>query len=192
VQKGVEKLAKQLLAEVYSTTELKKISLALEGLSHATGFKSDARTIVSNARLSDEAKATQLLALLKEVDIPTLQSFFTGVFSEGEFWLFSSKQFDYFDEFVRAFQLATEQVLVVQMVIAIEMYPREQMVIAQELGKSLERQVVLDMKLNPAIVGGAQIRIGNLVFDYTLRSKFNQFERQWITRMARTAALVGE
>lgn len=132
------------------------------------------------------------MQLFQDIPIPTLQSFFTEVFSEGEFWLFSSKQFDYFDEFVREFQLSTEKVQIVQLVVAIEMYPREQMVIASELSKSLERQVILDLKINPAIVGGAQIRIGNLVFDYTLRSKFNQFERQWINRMAKTAEYVGE
>jgi len=66
------------------------------------------------------------------------------------------------------------------------------MVIAKQLSDSLERQVMLDLKVNPSIVGGAQIRVGNLVFDYTLRSKFNQFERQWINRMARTTEFVGE
>jgi len=192
VQKGVEKLAEKLLSQVWSTVELKKISLALEGLSHSSVFKSEARAIVANPKLSDEHKATRLLQLFQEVEIPTLQSFFTEIFSEGEFWLFSSKQFDYFDEFVREFQLSTEKVLVVQLVIAIEMFPREQMVIASELSKSLERQVILEPKINPGIIGGAQIRIGNLVFDYTLRSKFNQFERQWINRMAKTAEFVGE
>jgi len=192
LQKGVEKLAAKLLSQVWSTSELKKISLALEGLSHESSFKSNARTIVANSRLSDEVKATQLMQLFQDIPIPTLQSFFTEIFSEGEFWLFSSKQFDYFDEFVREFQLSTEKVQIVQLVVAIEMYPREQMVIASELTKSLERQVILDLKINPAIVGGAQIRIGNLVFDYTLRSKFNQFERQWINRMAKTAEYVGE
>jgi len=192
VQKGVEKLAEKLLSQVWSTVELKKISLALEGLSHSSVFKSEARAIVASSKLSDEHKATRLLQLFQEVEIPTLQSFFTEIFSEGEFWLFSSKQFDYFDEFVREFQLSTEKVLVVQLVIAIEMFPREQMVIASELSKSLERQVILEPKINPGIIGGAQIRIGNLVFDYTLRSKFNQFERQWINRMAKTAEFVGE
>jgi len=192
VQKGVEKLAQQLLDEIWSTVELKKISIALEGLSHTSGFKSSAFTIVSNPRLSDEVKATQLLNLFNEIDIPTLQSFFAGVFSAGEFWLFSSKQFDYFDEFVRAFQITTEKLQVVQLVVAIELFPREQMVIAKQLTESLERQVILDIKINPAIIGGAQIRVGNLVFDYTLRSKFNQFERQWINRMAKTAEFVGE
>ncbi len=192
MEKGVDKLAKQLLSQIYTTSELKKTSLALEELSHSSTFKAETRAIVANPKLADEAKATQLLKLFDEIDIPIIQSFFSGVFSEGEFWMFSSKQFDYFDEFVRAFQLATENVLVVSMVTAIELYPREQMVFAQELGKSLERQVVLDFKLNSGIIGGAQIRIGNLVFDYTLRSKFNQFERQWISRMAKTAAFVGE
>jgi len=192
MQKGVEKLAQQLLNEIWSTTELKKVSLALEGLSHASGFKSSALAIVSNSRLSDEVKATQLLNLFNDIEIPVLQSFFAGVFSEGEFWLFSSKQFDYFDEFVRSFQITTEKLQVVQLVVAVELFPREQMVIAKQLSDSLERQVMLDLKVNPSIVGGAQIRVSNLVFDYTLRSKFNQFERQWINRMARTTEFVGE
>jgi F0F1-type ATP synthase delta subunit len=192
MKKGVEKLAEQLLATINTTEELKKVSMTLETLSNSASIKSKAKEIATNSQYSDSLKAKKLMELFSDIDMPVLLEFFRKIFSASEFWLFSSKQFDYFDQLVQSFQLITESVIVINIIVAIELKQEEILEIAKDLSESLDKQVIISIKINPAIMGGAQVRIGNLAFDYTLRSKFSQFQRQWLSRMARTSAMVGE
>ncbi len=191
MRSGVEELAQHLLSNIFTTTDLKMVSVALEQLSQNQSFKHHAHEIATDTRLTDSVKKTQLLHLFKDINIPILYTFFSDMFSKHEFWMFSSKQFDYFDEFVQTFQLATEKVTVVNLVTPVDLLPPDLTKISQDLAQSLGTHVVLHLQVNPGILGGIQVRIGNLVFDYSLRSKFHQFQRQWIAQMARTSELVG-
>jgi F0F1-type ATP synthase delta subunit len=190
-ESGIKKLAAQLLERISTTTELKQVSVALESLSQSRDFKSSAQLIASDSRLSYAIKKTQILFLLKDIHNPTLYAFFSDLFSEHEFWMFSSAQFDYFDEFVQAFQMLTEKVTVVNIVTAVDVEELDLVQMSKRLAKALENQVVLHPQVNPAIIGGAQIKIGNLIFDYSLRSKFHQFQRQWVSQIEKTAHHVG-
>jgi len=40
-------------------------------------------------------------------------------------------------------------------------------------------------------LGGLQIRLENLVFDYSLRTKFQQFQRHWLSSLDKIEAAVG-
>jgi len=191
MKNGLAELASHLLSNIYTTTELKQVSVALESLSQSPSFKSRAREIAKDNNLTAAIKKSQLLFLFKDVDIPVLYSFFSDLFGEKEFWMFSSDQFDYFDEFVQVFQLATEEVVVVNLVSAIDIETPDIVTISQGLTKTLGKQAVIHLQVNPSIVGGAQVRIGNLVFDYSLRSKFHQFQCQWLSQIAKTSELVG-
>lgn len=191
MRKGIEELADELLSQINTTAELKQVSVALESLTQSSAFKSRAREVASNMNLTNAIKKSQLLFLFKDIDVPVLYTFFSDMFSDNEFWMFSSKQFDYFDEFVQTFQMITEKVLVVNLVTAIEIKVPDLKLIAQNLTKSLGSHVIIHLQVNPGIVGGLQARVGNLVFDYTLRSKFHQFQRQWIAQVAKTTEMVG-
>ncbi|MGI5828431.1 MAG: F0F1 ATP synthase subunit delta [Patescibacteria group bacterium] len=191
MRKGIEELADELLSQINTTAELKQVSVALESLTQSSAFKSRAREVASNMNLTNAIKKSQLLFLFKDIDVPVLYTFFSDMFSDNEFWMFSSKQFDYFDEFVQTFQMLTEKVVVVNLVTAIEIKAPDLKLIAQNLTKSLGSHVIIHLQVNPGIIGGLQARVGNLVFDYTLRSKFHQFQRQWIAQVAKTTEMVG-
>lgn len=188
---GIEELAEKLLSNIYISTQLKEVSIALEYLSQSKSFKNNAQTIASDRRLTNALKKTQMLYLFRDVESPILHDFFSDLFSQKNYTLFNSRQFDYFDQFVQTFQLVTEQVTVINLVTAIELQEKELIVIAKEFCESLGSQAIIHLQINEAIIGGAQIRIGNLVFDYSLRSKFQQFQRQWLSRIEKTSELVG-
>ena len=189
---GVEKLAQKLLDQINTTSELKKISVALEALSQSKNFKSHANDVVNDKKLTDSLKKTQIIDLFSDFEIPLLQTFFRELLEDKEFWLFDSDKFDYFDEFVQKFQLLTEKVMVINVVAAVEVLPIDLTKMAKDLSKALDKQVLIHLQVDPKIMGGAKIRVGNLIFDYSLRSKFSQFERQWISQLEKTSEMVGE
>jgi F0F1-type ATP synthase delta subunit len=186
-----QNLIAQLLGNIYTTSQLKQISDALEELAQNKAFKNHATDIVTDESLTDSQKKTQLSYLIKSIDIPTLQDFFSDILAKNTFWVFSSDKIDYFDKFVQEFQMATEAIGVIYLVTATKLLPHDHRAIAKDLSQSFGYKVVLNHQINPAIIGGAQVRVENLVFDFSLRNKFNQFERQWLSSLEKTDKLIG-
>ncbi len=189
--KEIEKLAHHLLDMINSAAELKKVSVALETLTQSKAFKSHANSIVNDEHLSDYLKINQIQILFQDIEIESFQKFFQELLEKKEFWIFSNEDFDYFDKFVRIFQMITEEVLVVNIVVAIELKPKDLIAMGQDMSKKMGKKVVIHSQVDPKIIGGAKIRIGNLVFDYSLKSKFNQFKRQWISQLSKTSEMLG-
>lgn len=184
-------LIAKLMQNIHTTAQLKDISDALEELTQNKAFKNHANDIITDQSLTDSQKKTQLLYLIRSIDIPTLADFFSDVLAGHTFWMFSSEKIDYFDKFVREFQMATEEIVVVYLITATKLMQSDFRTIAKDLGKSFGYKVVLNHQINPAIIGGAQVRVQNLVFDYSLRNKFNQFQRQWLHSLEQTDKMIG-
>ncbi len=187
---GIESLSLSLIRQIYDTQTLSQVSTILESLASNRGFKMHAHQIVDDETLTAGQKKTQLLLLLKDVSQPELYNFFSDLFADHQFWLFSSENFDYFDEFVQNFQQQIEKIGIVFMAVALDLQTSEVRDFAQQFGQLLNRHVVISVEVKPAILGGALVRIENLVFDHSLRSKFQQFQRQWIASLTKTSKLV--
>ena len=54
--------------------------------------------------------------------------------------------------------------------------------LGKSLSRALEKQVILEARMDPAILGGILARVGNLVFDGSIRT---QLERMKETLMKR-------
>jgi F0F1-type ATP synthase delta subunit len=189
--KGSEQLAKELIERIYTTDTLKRISNALEKLSQNKGFKSHTNDIINDDSLTDSQKKNQLLYIIRSVEISTLFDFFSDQLADYSFWIFSSGQIDYFDKFVQAFQKATQDVGVIYLTTAVEISPEDLKAISNNLGKSFGYKVVINHDINTGILGGAQIRIENLIFDYSLRSKFRHFQKEWLKSISDTEKSIG-
>ena len=189
--KATDSLVSKLLDTIFTTSTLKEVSEVLEELSQDKRFKAHCNGIVSDYSLTDSQKKRQLSYLLKTIEIPVLHDFFSDQLGNDVLWLFASEKVDYFDKFVRQFQLATEEVEIIYLVTAIKLEGEELKNIAKDLTKSFGYKVILKHEVNPAIIGGAQIRVENMVFDYSLRTKFQQFQRTWIASLEKTGQLVG-
>lgn len=189
--KGTQELAQLLLSRIYTTNTLKQVSQALEKVSQNKGFKIHASEIIADGTLTDNQKRTQLLYLVKSIDIPVLYDFFSDQLANNSFWLFSSGQIDYFDAFVREFQQATEGLEIVKFSTAIPLEAADVKAISDNLSKWLGSHVIIQPEVNSAMIGGAQIQIENLVFDYSLRSKFRHFTKEWLRSISTTQASIG-
>lgn len=189
--KGSLELAQSLLASIYTTETLKNISHSLEKLSQNKGFKIHTNEIINDESLTDTQKKNQLLYVIKSIDIPILSEFFTDQLADNSFWLFSTGTIDYFDKFVSEFQKATEGIKVVKISTAIALETADLKAIAINLSKWYNHQIILEHEVNPAIIGGIQIQIENLVFDYSVRSKFRHFTKEWLRSVMDTQNTLG-
>lgn len=188
--KGTDFFVKRLLDRISTTATLKAISDTLEELSQKKSFKQHANAIVEDETLTAGQKRTQILHLIKSVEVPLLFEFFSDELSDSTFWIFSNSRIDYFDKFVQEFQLATETIGIVHLTTAIALTSVELKKIQTDLSKSFGYKVIINYQLKPAIVGGAQVRVENLVFDYSLRSKFMQFQKEWLSQLEQTEKIV--
>ncbi len=189
--KGSTELAQSLLSNIHTTHTLKTISHALEKLSQNKGFKIHTSEIIGDDSLTDTQKKNQLLYIIKSIDIPILNDFFADQLADNSFWLFSSGTIDYFDKFVGEFQKATENIKVVKISTAVALDAPDLKAIAANLSKWYSYQVMLEHEINPTIIGGIQIQIENLVFDYSVRSKFRHFTKEWLRSITDTQNILG-
>jgi len=189
--KGSVELAQTLLRSIYTVQTLKDVSHALEKLSQNKGFKIHTSEIIADDSLTDSQKKNQLLYIIKSIDIPLLNEFFTDQLADNSFWFFSSGTIDYFDKFVGEFQKATESIKIVKIVTAVSLDAADLKAIAQNISKWYSYQVLLEHEINPGIIGGIQIQIENLVFDYSVRSKFRHFTKEWLHSITDTQNILG-
>lgn len=190
-KKSMKSVVSRLVETLYTTEALKLISSTLEELSQDRKFKLHADAIVSDESLTDSQKKRQLNYLIKTIEVPELQTFLSDEIEKDNWWLFSVDRIDYFDRFVQNFQIATEEIGVVYLTTSIPLSPTELKTIAKDLSKTFGYKVVLRHEVNKAIVGGAQVRVENLVFDYSLRTKFQHFQKTWLQSLNKTDKLIG-
>lgn len=190
-KRSMKSVVSRLVNSLYTTDVLKNISNTLEELSQDKKFKLHANAIVSDDSLTDSQKIRQLAYLIKAIEVPELQTFFLDEIEKENWWLFSIDRIDYFDRFVQNFQIATEEIGVVYLTTSVPLSPTEIKTIAKDLGKTFGYKVVIRHELNKAIVGGAQVRVENLVFDYSLRTKFQHFQKTWLQSLSKTDKLIG-
>lgn len=189
--KSSEDLVQLLLSKVFTTKTLKDISASLEELTQDKSFRLHLKAITEDDSLTDSQRRRQLKYILRVVDNPILQDFFDEVLAKKQEWLFSRSKLDYFDKFVQHFQLATENVGLVYLVTAVELTPAELQAIALDLSQEFGYPVILKHEINSSIIGGVQVRVENLVFDYSVKTKLQQFQQAWLASLTQTEKKIG-
>lgn len=191
MKKGTKRLVDKLLGSIYTTSKLKRISEALEAMAEDDQFKKHCDAIVTDDALTDVQKLRQLSYLLENVEVEELQKFFLQDIKSDVVWLFSKQRIDYFDKFVQEFQLATEEIGVVFLTSAIDLATSDLQQISRDLSESFGYKVMIRHDVAAEILGGVQLKVENLIFDYSLRTKLQQFQRKWLSSLKQTEKEIG-
>lgn len=184
--KTTQSIVEQLLDRIVTTVTFKQISDQLEDLAQDEKFKSYTDDIVADPNLTDNQKINQLMYVFKDIDIPLLYDFFSEILDKKTLFLFSTGKIDYFDKFVQEFQLMSDNIGIVNLTTSIKLSNHDAKAIADDLSKAFGYKVILNLDVDPKILGGAQVKVENLIFDYSLRTKFKQFEHQWLKTLEKT------
>jgi F0F1-type ATP synthase delta subunit len=191
MEKATSKFSQLLIERIYTTNMLKHMSDTLESLSQNKAFKQHAQAIVTDTHLTNNQKRTQLLYLIRTFDSPLLYEFLSDEMTSSHYWLFHTDKIDYFERFVKEFQSAVESVVNVQLATSVPLTAVDLENISSSFSSMLGQHVVINHEVNKAIIGGVQLRLENLVFDYSLRTKFQQFQQQWLSSLEKIDAAVG-
>ena len=171
------KLSRQLLAQVKTLPQFQQLSQALELLAANANLRDRLHHLASDVNLTDQERNQSLNQLISQIQIPLLRDYFLNMIAQGHWWIFQKEPLDYFDQFVSSFQRQSDEIKVVHVVLAIEI---DVAFLADFFTEMLKQQVMINYKVKPKIIGGIQIKIDNLVYDYSVRTKLRLFEKEWI------------
>jgi ATP synthase F1 delta subunit len=184
-------LVDRLLSQIFETETLKAVSMGLEDFARNKHLKTHAQSIVDDSTLNPSQKKRQLNYLLSNVENSIIQNFFSDEIGAGKLWIFDTAKIDYLDEFVQAFQQSTESIGILLLTTAVELSPTQIRTISRDLTQEFGRKIILNLQINQSIIGGIQVKIENYVFDFSIRTKFQQFQREWLASLEKTTKLVG-
>lgn len=186
-----ENLCDVLTNKIHHTQELKEVSLTLETIALDRHFKTHAANIVNDSELNISQKKRQLTYLLGTIDNQVIHDFFCDEVNAGNFWFFDNQKIDYLDEFVKQFQQTTETIHILHLTTAVNLSPKQIRSISQDLSHEFSSKIIVDHTVNTSLIGGVLVKLDNYIFDYSLRSKFQQFQREWLSSLDKTSKLVG-
>lgn len=188
---STNEFCQNLLKRIYTTETLKVVSDCLEELSQNTAFKQHTSAIINDSSLTSTQKRSQLLYAIRAIDEPLLYDFFSDIITAKNLWLFDTRDVEYFDEFVKSFQMMTETVAILFLTTATPLKPNQIKTITTDLGLTFGQQIIIKHEINPAIMGGAIARLGNAVYDLSIRTRFTQFQRHWLSTLEKTSKTIG-
>jgi F0F1-type ATP synthase delta subunit len=190
-QTGTQQLVDTLLTHIHTATTLKEVSITLEDIAQDKHLKTHASNIVNDASLNLPQKKRQLSYIVSGIENPVVNSFLSDLVGSGELWLFDKEKIDYLDEFVKIFQLQTESVKILHLTTGVQLNVHQLRAISQDMSHDFGYKVIIKHEVNPSLLGGVQAKIDNYAFDFSLRTKFQQFQREWLASLEKTSKLVG-
>ena len=84
-----------------------------------------------------------------------------------------------FQSFFKSLLLEIAPYKTVKLQVALDFKPADLRDMAQQLEEQLEQPVVLDLTVDPKLIGGAVVQYGTRLIDHSIKSRMNQFEENW-------------
>lgn len=82
-------------------------------------------------------------------------------------------------EFTEELQVLTEDILVIKISLAKNFKEADLKEMTDFMGKKMGQPVAFDIQVEASLIGGAIIRYGNYINDYSLKSRISQFREHW-------------
>lgn len=70
------------------------------------------------------------------------------------------------------------KLLPVQIVSAVELDPETVQSLGDQIGRQVDRQIELSSEVDPEILGGIVLRVGNLILDASIKNRLEQLRKQ--------------
>jgi F-type H+-transporting ATPase subunit delta len=136
----------------------------------------DLDAILEDSGKSIKEKAQAVEAMLSTIRSPELATALRNCLTQGELSMFTKK---FFLSFILKLQKDLEQIAVIRLQVAVEFKPADLHRMADLLARRLGRPVAFDLTVDKTLLGGTIIQIGSHIYDYSLRSRLNQFHDEW-------------
>ncbi len=105
-----------------------------------------------------------------------LQSYFYSLTDSNDLWLFEPT---HFKNFMEKFNERVAQTDVFQVTTAIQLKDNDVKRMAEKLSQKMEKIVIIDIRTNSNLIGGAIIKKDNYILDYSLKTKLTNLSEHW-------------
>ena len=164
-------LVEKIMTSLYRADQLDKLHLSIINL---------------NDMLTDG----ELELILEQVDKSTqqkqlfLDKVVAGVLSPELRTVLKVQNQDFFltrnlEQFLTSLRSRAEHCAVVKLTVAVEFRESDLREMASLLSEKLGKQVVLSLKVEPSLIGGAVVQHGSYVSDYSLKTQLELFRADW-------------
>ena len=139
-------------------------------------LNSESKTFIENPVSTSEQHAVLLSAVLEKAlgNIPELASHFVRILADNNRLAILPEMTAIFEVMRSDF----EKTMTVDVLTFSEMDKSQQEKLVDTLSKKLQRQVALDIIVDPSLLGGAVIKAGDMVIDGSVRGKLDKLQAE--------------
>lgn len=162
----------QLYDNIYKSATLESILINLEKLNEKLGN----RKSTSTKDVEDDITKTITNTMLRDLLL--------GELHKGNNDLFSSKELT---QLMTKVQDITNVARIVDMTIALPLTDSDLKEVVKQLEVKTGKKVIVNLKVDPTIIGGVIIQENKYIFDSSLKNHLKEYEGQWIKSLRQTS-----
>lgn len=168
-----------ILNQLLTADQLDRLYLSLNSLIDMVE-EGDIDLILDQPKKSHNQKILYLQKITHNVCSPELHDFLVKELEKAK----KSEDYEFFSQrnlhpFLVNLQKEAEAIRVVKLTFALEFKEKDLQEMAELLANKINQPVVLDLKIDHSIIGGAVIQLGNFISDYSLKTRLSQFRSHW-------------
>ena len=167
-----ERYVKALFDVAQSASALDAVEADLNSLGDALAGSADFRHFLTNPLLSAATRAQTMLAVLAKMEVNQISRQFIGM-------LIAQKRLDILPEVIALFSVWASSArgeLRGEVISAAPLKDKEAAMVAERLGKAYGKKMKLDVKQDPALLGGVVVKIGSVQLDSSLAGKMRRLK----------------
>lgn len=165
----------EVAAGLYLTTQLDDLHLSLDQLAEMN-HDGDFDLFLDQPKKTSSQKAKFLEKVIESLPSPLLRKVLTEKAASGTFDFFLSRLFS---DFVGELQATANQYKIVGLTVAVDFTTADVRAMAESLAAQLGHPVVLNLKVDHSLIGGAIVQYGSHVWDSSIKSKIAAFRTTW-------------
>lgn len=177
-----ENLWQTIIGQLHLTEQLDALNLDIVNLRDLVQ-DGEIELVLGQASKSSQQKIAFLEKIIIKLLSPELKNTFQFVLHGGDIDFFGSTNLPIF---LDTLQSAITNIAVVTLTVAITFKPEDLRELSQEATDKIGRPVVFDLRVDRTLLGGAIVRYGNYISDYSLKTRLEQFRTNWRSAVVET------
>ncbi len=166
--------AKSLIDLAEEQNVLEKVKADIEGVVKTLRENGELRAVLANPIVSPDKKFAVLNQIFGASVEPMIMAFFKIVVNKGR----SGSLYDTAKQFVEEYNVR-KGIIKATVISAAPLSEKNRQEIAQVVEEATRGQVVLDAQVNPDLIGGFILKVGDKQFDTTISSRLTRLKKEF-------------
>ncbi|MBL1408126.1 ATP synthase F1 subunit delta [Sphingobacterium faecale] len=177
VFKVASRYAKSLLDLAQEQGHLEAVKSDMEQIAAVIKSSSELQAVLNNPIIKVDKKQNILSALFKDKVRPEVTSFFDIMIRKGRGELVYATSLEFIREYNELKSIVKAEVLS-----AAALSPENLAALKATIGQQINAEVILVNKVDPTLIGGFVVKVGDRQVDASLAGKLNKLERHFVTQ----------